>query len=645
MPKLYSKSLHQPNPDFLSKALKELNIILFGIFMLFSLIQLNCNAQIFYVDNGNPISNDTNPGTQQLPWLTIHKANRTVLAGDTVIVKAGIYHDWIGPYAAGTYDYPITYISEPYHAAVLDGWIHVDSVATDTIWQQVNPDTANIWKRELISSAFTEAWMDDTVRFGFPFPYTCDTLHFEQGRSYIDSTGMLYVWLPEGETPDNHSWHVTLKSGIWLLNNNGLPRDKYVSAEGFTVQNYGLSGISVNVDYVKISNCISQKNGRAGIAVAFCNHVLIEDNIASENCIGIGFSQGITAYSVYGTDIVFRRNISHHNYDGAEPEHCGSDGNGFVFDTSPPGSGATFINNVAYNNMGAGFGVYQSSNGIFINNTSFNNNLKTVIGGECHIIGTAEYPSNHLLFRNNIFAGGRGSDRSSLHIKYSWANPPVDVKFDHNLYYRQNADEDSKLFELTFKCNGGEEHLNLNISEFQNLSLSSGDTLFEPHWGEGSFVANPVLTDWQTGGFSLPPDSPAIDNGNEDSAPHTDFYGTLRPQGKGYDMGAYEFSTSGIKILNGNDEKTMSLKAFPNPFKHYTTIVCGVSKTSDVNIFITDMFGKSIKRIHFSEQTGRLYKIIWNGTDVYGNRVKSGLYFINMQTGSAIKTIKVLLID
>ena len=617
------------------------NIILcIGIFL--QLQQSLSVADTFYVDINNPAADNHNPGTEQLPWETIHKANQTIGAGDTVIIKPGVYHDWIYPDAVGDANNWIVYKSEPLHGAILDGWVPLDSVAVEgSDWRHVSPDTGNIWLRDLRSAAFTEAWMD-SVRLGFPFPYTCDTLNFSPGRSYIDSTATLYVWLPPGETPNGHTWHVTLKSGVWLFHQDELPRQKYVSIEGFIVQNYGLAGISVSRDYVRISKNISRKNGRAGIAVAFCNHVLVEDNEAYENCTGIGFSQGITAYDVFGTDVIFRRNISHHNYDGADPQHCGSDGNGFVLDTCHPNGGATFINNVAYNNVGAGFGVYQASNGIFINNTSFNNNLKSSTGGECHVTGTGEYASNHLVFRNNIFAGGKG-ERSSLHIKYAWANPPIDVKFDHNLYYRQNADETSKLFELTLRHVGGEERWSLNISEFQNFSVAYEGITFEPHWGEGSFIANPLFVDWQAGDFRLSGDSPAIDAGSSESAPGSDFYGTQRPQGSGYDLGVHEYYLS--TGVDTQIEPSVSIfKAYPNPFNSSITIRYQLARSVKVKLVIHDILGRVVGKMIDNVQTAGLHEFSWDGADSYGVPLASGVYFFRLQVGASSRTIKTLLL-
>jgi hypothetical protein len=57
----------------------------------------------YYVDNTNPSANDNNPGTDPaLPWRSIGKAARTLLAGQTVIVMAsGSYDERVTPANSG----------------------------------------------------------------------------------------------------------------------------------------------------------------------------------------------------------------------------------------------------------------------------------------------------------------------------------------------------------------------------------------------------------------------------------------------------------------------------------------------------------------------------------------------------------------
>ena len=83
------------------------------------------SAVNYYV---SPSGSDTNPGTSELPFQTIQKAADVVVAGDTVIVRDGVYTDSNTfdsivciRFKAGTPDNWITFKSENLHGAVLDG--------------------------------------------------------------------------------------------------------------------------------------------------------------------------------------------------------------------------------------------------------------------------------------------------------------------------------------------------------------------------------------------------------------------------------------------------------------------------------------------------------------------------------------------
>ena len=86
-------------------------------------------AATYYVDQKHPSAHDDNPGSEGAPWASLRRAMREPLApGDTVIVKEGVYDasggTWnrpaLNPATSGTADAPITFRSEPRHAARLD---------------------------------------------------------------------------------------------------------------------------------------------------------------------------------------------------------------------------------------------------------------------------------------------------------------------------------------------------------------------------------------------------------------------------------------------------------------------------------------------------------------------------------------------
>ncbi|HMA53505.1 MAG TPA: right-handed parallel beta-helix repeat-containing protein, partial [Acidobacteriota bacterium] len=59
-------------------------------------------ARTYYVDNRNPRAADTNPGTAELPFLTINRAARVLEPGERVVIMEGVYRERVDPARGGT---------------------------------------------------------------------------------------------------------------------------------------------------------------------------------------------------------------------------------------------------------------------------------------------------------------------------------------------------------------------------------------------------------------------------------------------------------------------------------------------------------------------------------------------------------------
>ena len=68
-------------------------------------------AATYYVDATS--GNDSNIGTESQPWKTLTKAANTAVAGDTVLVKAGIYNETLRPANSGVPGAMITFKAYP----------------------------------------------------------------------------------------------------------------------------------------------------------------------------------------------------------------------------------------------------------------------------------------------------------------------------------------------------------------------------------------------------------------------------------------------------------------------------------------------------------------------------------------------------
>lgn len=75
-------------------------------------------GDIYYVAPGG---SDANPGTESQPWLTIQHAAETVVAGDTVYIKAGTYREHIELQNSGSPGHYIVYTAYPGDVITIDG--------------------------------------------------------------------------------------------------------------------------------------------------------------------------------------------------------------------------------------------------------------------------------------------------------------------------------------------------------------------------------------------------------------------------------------------------------------------------------------------------------------------------------------------
>ena len=82
----------------------------------------------------------------------------------------------------------------------------------------------------------------------------------------------------------------------------------------------------------------------------------------------------------------------------------------------------------------------------------------------------------------------------------------------------------------------------------------------------------------------------------------------------------------------------------PNPFNPSTMISFSLSTRAQIRLSIYDVQGKLV--IHLVEGVlgEGVHKAVWNGKDMRGNPVTSGLYFYRLRTGDATLSKKMLLL-
>lgn len=209
-----------------------------GVLLIFLACGSVSAATLYVAKTGS----DSNPGTQSQPFLTINKAAQTAYAGDTVIVSAGEYREWVRPARGGTSDSNrITYKSAPGETVVIKGSERITS------WVQ---HSGNTWRVTLPNSYFG-GYNPYTARHGLNendyFPvYNCGDVYLN-GEAFYQKGSLSEV------TANGNTWYssvdasnTTLYANFGGANPNTGTAEINVRKQCFAPSVWGLGYITVD---------------------------------------------------------------------------------------------------------------------------------------------------------------------------------------------------------------------------------------------------------------------------------------------------------------------------------------------------------------------------------------------------------------
>ncbi len=350
---------------------------------------LTPRGAIYYVA---PTGNDDNVGDIAHPWRTIQKAANTLIAGDTVYVRAGVYNGQVIPQNSGSVGQPITYAAYPGETATLDG--------------------SGVTLPDDLAGLFHIANKSHIVVSG---------LHVTNAGPHNDNAGILV--LNSGYiTVENNSTYNTHSSGI------GVWGSDHVIVDGNRVEEAGGGGwqecITVagsdtfEVRNNEVLNChkegIDAKDGAS-------NGRIYRNHVHHTQRVGIY----VDAWDKHTYNIAVYQNVVHDIQDN----------NGFAIGSEQGGllENVQVYNNIAYHNRYVGLTLHNCCpespthpvrNVTVINNTFYNNGW-TVWGGG---IAVDNPDAQNVVIRNNIV-----SQNLYFQIAVAADVPTATLAIDHNL--------------------------------------------------------------------------------------------------------------------------------------------------------------------------------------------------------------------
>ena len=327
-----------------------------------------------------------------------------------------------------------------------------------------------------------------------------------------------------GESPSITDDNPTTPDGI------NLEGASYMTVQGFTVNGRTRAGIrAVLCEHVTIRGNTMDANGVWGVLTGFCDDLLIEDNVASNSIEQHGIYVGNS-----GDRPVIRGNTIFGN--NANGIHMNGDisqgGDGII-------SNATVEDNVIFDNgLGGGSGINCDG----VQDSLIRNNLiydEHASGISLYQIDGGGPSTGDRVLNNTVLIASNG--RWALNIQDAAANTTARNNILWNAHsFRGSLDisadslsgftDDNNAVMDRFTTDGGDTILTL--AEWQQ------QTGLDMH----SFVATPdvLFVDAGADDYQLAPTSPALDTGETRADVPTDIVGVGRPQGAGFDVGAYE---------------------------------------------------------------------------------------------------------
>lgn len=463
-------------------------------------------AATYYVAS---TGDDANAGTVDAPFRTVQRGLDAVHPGDTCLVGPGTYTEALGLKTSGTSQAPITLKgSVPGAATISSGdlravmlWGNIGYYTFDGlnfVSNFVGPYAGD--KDYSIDLGIGNSW------WGWDDPNSGNNGFLIQNCNITGSVGMIGSHNTirnctfNGNNQFTKAIHDMTASSHDNLYTNNLIHD-YAHRAVWTMFNTS----NITISYNTIYNIGSRGASLDGCAIDLDGvWIPIYNSEVSHNTIwlsgmGIEFENGMNCIGDGNVvhEVGMGMGAINYTWPDAEREYRGTS------------TGSIFRNNVIYNTTSSGLIAMSSPGNSFYNNTVHNNSA-----GFAGIVlanqGTS-FNSNNSSVVNNIVT----DSNLSLLIDPGTTGSTI----SNNLYYNSGGNT------ATHKWNG-----TYTLAQFQSSFGLEGYSSY----------GDPLYANAAAGNFTLRGSSPGIDTGAALPGVPNDFSGIARPQGGGYDRGAFE---------------------------------------------------------------------------------------------------------
>lgn len=533
--------------------------------LLLGLISPYAWATTYYVDtNGNDAASGTSLAA---PLKTIQKAISKVASGDTIYVRGGVYREEVNVNRGGGTAEKMLSI-HAYNDEVpiirgsdrVTGWVlHQGKIWKKTDWAH---NSQQVFVGGNDSPSLQQIGMPAThyTTFHYKNPVGNGVSSMVANSFYYDSSNRtLYVWLADGSDPNSKMVEASTKRRLMFMS---VP---YVHLKGFAFRHsnsaaYSQMGAAIELssnsviercdvqymDFTGISmgylqtgaqaiNSITSNNGNSGI-VAPGSYNFRVSNVQMKNNNTRGFNPLWHAGGLKATTKAY--GVVEYN------EVSNNKGSGIWFDYANSGKPIVIRNNYIHDNGPVDSAIFfeVSSNGLIYNNVLANNERRGIYLSASD--NTRVY--NNTIFGTRVYAG----------IELG-GMPRTGATLTGNQVYNNIISHGSSRYDLAIATPNGSSIAN-NISDYNNYFREMGaiqlymgamfstiESFFTSTGLEkNSANRNPSFIAANAGksakDYGLLAESALIDKAKTISGVSWDYANISRPQGAGYDIGAFE---------------------------------------------------------------------------------------------------------
>ncbi len=527
---------------------------------------LCANAAEYYVSVDG---NDANEGSFQSPFKTVQKGMNTVQPGDTLFLRGGIYREQVEVTGTGgAAGNPIRVFAYPGEQPVIAASELVRDWARHrerhkAIWilenwpvnsQQVFQDGQPLQQIGMPSSLFS---LNE-----YPNPVGNGLESMAPGTFYYDQASQtLYAWFFGNANPRRVGVEVSVRDRTFFIH----PPRGFFHVRGLVFRHSNNAAVVpqgasvfVSSDSV-IEDCTVEWADFAGLHLGERSRAL-NCTVANSGAVGIGANMA-------GGILVSGCLVASNNYRNFNPSwHAGglkmiphvdgvvekceiafNHGSGVWFDTCRTGNSITVRNNYIHNNNNDGSGVFleRTRNAQVINN---------IIAGS-HTRGVYVSSSDDCKVYNNTLAG----TASYSAVEMNGVRQAGETLTNNRLFNNIVVNDHHEGYELVMRqengatIQGNQSDNNNFFQTARSIRFSREGVFFDnlnawqqaTGWDQSSLNANPQFLVGAGDNYETIPGSPVVDAGTPLAEVLDDYRGAGRPQGRAYDIGAYETAQAG----------------------------------------------------------------------------------------------------